>query len=142
MQKPLTMTNLPHHHRFLMVKILNRSFSMLDTISASEMSLSSSMGGNPERLHVAGKSNSIPHYTRFRTINRNSYDRTYYTNMKENTEETRRSVSTRNEVPFQSPNYTVEASSKTILSKWDVEDLLEKSPKRISLLDFQLPASY
>jgi len=65
------------------------SFSMVDTISAGEMSPSSSMGGSPERLHAAGKSNPIPHYARFRTISRNSYDRAYYTNTKENTEETR-----------------------------------------------------
>jgi hypothetical protein len=64
------------------------SCSMVDSISAGEMSPSSSMGGSPERMHAAGKSNPIPHYARFRTIGRNSYDRAYYTNTKEKTEET------------------------------------------------------
>ena len=45
------------------------------TVSMSQ----SSELNNPEQLYEARKSNPTPHYTRFRTTGRNSYDRTYYT---------------------------------------------------------------
>lgn len=71
------------------IKLEAVSYSTVDSISAGGMSPSSSMGGSPERMHSAGKSNPIPHYAKFRTISRNSYDRAYYTNTKEKTDESR-----------------------------------------------------